>query len=428
MREILSQLDLVSPKLGKYRDELLALKGILKQDKIMGFAKGRQIAELLVQDMARNKKRQLSLEKQINALLSSGTIPNEIATLLHYLRVMGNRQHAGTLRIEILERDLSNLLNSILRLLEWFFCEYENGPLFKSIFVEPSSFSITAFRFIPFYVGILEQQNRGTFLGFRALKIPCGVLCYFSDGFAVLAMRDVMKCKDTVDYLLKRRRTHLQILNPYSRVTKELLKIRGASSFNPLITKPPERLEYVMSIHFLNCSVYNVSQIEKYCIADPSLLGITDDPLERISNTKVARARNLMNMLETPVVENFRILQRENHECFVGWANVLFAMYDEDKQLQKLIIRHEIRLQKLWYKLYIYNNFIPSLVSGSKCLRMEAIRKEIMSTKIEYSSLTRVNPTGSNFSNSVILALNDTSNIQKLYEDFANQIKLFTEI
>ena len=103
-------------------------------------------------------------------------------------------------------------------------------------------------------------------------------------------------------------------------------------------------------------------------------------------------------------------------------------MSNEDEYLQRTIIEHEIKLQKLWYKFYVYNSMIENVFENMLSIDLDHAKKEIFRTKIEYSNLIKVDATGSSFTNSVRLALNKTSRIENLYNSFLQNAILLKEM
>jgi hypothetical protein len=61
-------------------------------------------------------------------VMSRGLVPSEIITLLHMVRVMGNKATHDVMRIRSTESDVYLVLQSLLRVIEWYFSEFERGP------------------------------------------------------------------------------------------------------------------------------------------------------------------------------------------------------------------------------------------------------------------------------------------------------------
>jgi hypothetical protein len=61
-------------------------------------------------------------------VMSRGLVPSEIITILHMVRVMGNKATHDAMRIAANEEDVYLVLQSILRVVEWYFSAFERGP------------------------------------------------------------------------------------------------------------------------------------------------------------------------------------------------------------------------------------------------------------------------------------------------------------
>jgi hypothetical protein len=72
-----------------------------------------------------------------DAVLSRGLVPNEIITLLHMVRVIGNKAAHDSLKIHATVADVDLVLRSVLRVIEWYFAEFKRGPLMRPLFRGP---------------------------------------------------------------------------------------------------------------------------------------------------------------------------------------------------------------------------------------------------------------------------------------------------
>jgi hypothetical protein len=61
-------------------------------------------------------------------------LPDEMASYLHTLRILSNKTDHAVEQIHLLVADAENALNTCLRVLEWFCCEYAHGPHLPSIY------------------------------------------------------------------------------------------------------------------------------------------------------------------------------------------------------------------------------------------------------------------------------------------------------
>jgi len=66
--------------------------------------------------------------------MSLGLVPGEIISLLHMIRVMGNKATHDVLRIQPTSADVDLVLRSLLRVVEWYFAEFRRGPQLDPLF------------------------------------------------------------------------------------------------------------------------------------------------------------------------------------------------------------------------------------------------------------------------------------------------------
>ena len=104
-------------------------------------ALARGIAESIVKktllDMGRNPPDMLEpclrdLEK--SEVMSRGLVPAEIITLLHMIRVLGNKATHDAMKIVAGPSDVDLVLRSVLRVVEWYFAEFSRGPHLNPLF------------------------------------------------------------------------------------------------------------------------------------------------------------------------------------------------------------------------------------------------------------------------------------------------------
>jgi hypothetical protein len=67
-------------------------------------------------------------------VLSRGLVPAEVISLLHMVRVLGNKAAHDALRIEATATDVDLVVRSVLRVVEWYFAEFERGPRLDPLF------------------------------------------------------------------------------------------------------------------------------------------------------------------------------------------------------------------------------------------------------------------------------------------------------
>lgn len=66
-------------------------------------------------------------------------LPDELASCLHTIRVLSNKADHQAERIVLSNTDAENALGLFVRVLEWFYCEYEHGPRLPSAYVAGGS-------------------------------------------------------------------------------------------------------------------------------------------------------------------------------------------------------------------------------------------------------------------------------------------------
>ena len=67
-------------------------------------------------------------------VMSRGLVPAEVISLLHMVRVLGNKAAHDALRIEATADDVDLVVRSVLRVVEWYFAEFERGPRLNPLF------------------------------------------------------------------------------------------------------------------------------------------------------------------------------------------------------------------------------------------------------------------------------------------------------
>jgi hypothetical protein len=77
-------------------------------------------------------------------VLSRGLVPPEIISILHLVRVMGNKASHASLRIQVSETDVLLVLRPLLRVVEWYFAEFDHGPKLAPLFRDSTAISYDA--------------------------------------------------------------------------------------------------------------------------------------------------------------------------------------------------------------------------------------------------------------------------------------------
>jgi hypothetical protein len=106
-------------------------------------ALGRGLAESLVKQVLEDLKMKAppALDACLRELerpetLSRGFVPSEIISLLHMVRILGNKATHNSMGIRASSHDAGLVLQSLLRVVEWYFVEFERGPKFATLYRE----------------------------------------------------------------------------------------------------------------------------------------------------------------------------------------------------------------------------------------------------------------------------------------------------
>ena len=286
---------------------------------------------------------------------------------------------------------------------------------------------INAIRFIPFYLGNLQPKDLKSYLGFQAFRTDNYEIIYFEDGFVVAVVSETYQCTDVSDFLWQRRMSHLGLLKKESPLLKVLVKRQELKPSNPLILSLPDSFLYVMSIHSVNNSNNLFSHPNLILMAEPSILGITDNPKEKMARN--ASNATFINNTEFGNVEIFET-KANNANYYIGWANVTIENLKNSIKHLDIIISFEIRLQKLWYKIYMLSTTLDKITRDIDCFDKDILRKikmEAIKTKLEFANFIHIDATGSTHMNEIHRHLTKTSKLMELHENFENKYKLLGE-
>ncbi|HEC65565.1 MAG TPA: XRE family transcriptional regulator [bacterium] len=286
---------------------------------------------------------------------------------------------------------------------------------------------INAIRFIPFYLGELQPDELRSYLEFQACYIDDFKIIYFEDGFVVAVVSECRQYTDVLDFLWQRRKFHLDLLKKESPLLKMLLKKQELKPSNPLILSLPNSFFYVMSIHYVKNSNNLFSHQNLVLMTEPSILGITDNPKEKI--VKNTLDTTFINNTDFSNVDIFET-KANNANYYIGWANVIVENLKNSTKHLDLIVSFEIRLQKLWYKLYTFLKILDKIISDMDCFDKDILRKikiEAIKTKIEFANFISIEATGSTHMNEIHKQLTKTSKLVELYENVESKYKLLGE-
>ncbi|MGB7291033.1 MAG: tetratricopeptide repeat protein [Thermodesulfobacteriota bacterium] len=129
----------LSENLGGYRRELHSTLSTLRDaQNVPGVltTTSRLSERLLSQlfDAVNCKPKSESMQIQIKQALEKGILPPEMAPYLDTIRVLANKARHDAENVKLQIADAENALNAFLRVLEWFYCEFNRGPCCATIY------------------------------------------------------------------------------------------------------------------------------------------------------------------------------------------------------------------------------------------------------------------------------------------------------
>ncbi len=274
--------------------------------------------------------------------------------------------------------------------------------------------NVQAVSMIPSYIGNNELTPDSTIFGFQSLKTHVGNLVTFDDGFGVLISTEIFSVQNIPDFLHKRRKRHIEIIQGITPHTEFLRSLR-----RPVNLQKDHNaifgISYVMSIHNVISNESHFSEQELRCMAEPSLLGIGDDPSEPPVNVCATDGE-----LPDSSHADIAIINAPNLRCYITWANVMLQLVGQEIGAADFVHKFEILLQKLWYKLH----FLDTLASlnGSQLFADKHIKRLRTSANQEFFTLTKPDPRGGTHLNDARHALLRTSRLAELHEVFCRRI------
>jgi len=313
-----------------------------------------------------------------------------------------------------IERSLSDMLGERLP------SEAQNSGV---QFNRSEKVSITAHSFVPFFVGGIPSNAKPD-PHFKVLACREGQvdLYFFPSGFAVAYLKEQFACEDVVSFLHMRRKHHLSILDENSPLTQLLkgFQVRDVTSCFHI----PDRLSYVMSCHQLDNHDGSLTPTQLALLAEPSILGITDDPFSPPEEMPISDLEQVVRNYSSKWERDVKVVRFEHSNYFISWANVVLESLAKNTQDLFPLIFLQIRLQYLWYRLHFFTEALEELTERhegflSQKTLIEAQGKELMR---EYRSFKRIRPTaGTNFIRLKSLLI-ETSQVDNLYEMFLNTL------
>lgn len=282
-------------------------------------------------------------------------------------------------------------------------------------FNAPTEIGVTTF--LPVFHGDFSMQESTIETGTLSDGTPIE-LRLFRDGYAVAVVRQSYCCNSVTDFLLKRRQKHLEFLSIKLREPNLLLSQRRTPGMREFL-KSPEKPFYVMSIHHFSDPRGNISEPQRVAMAEPSLVGITDDPaLPPPVEDRLGEMTTLTYPAEAPDSVDKHSFGLVSY--YISWANVL-AVFQEKQADQVLALEAlEIELQHLWYKIY---HFAESLSEGlslgisvpSKF--MEECDQHYNCIYNQYENFIRIRPTASTDSIVLRRSLEKTSKLEMIFNE-----------
>lgn len=129
----------ISDDIGNMKQELIKTVSVAFIDFEASIFKARQIGEELIAEICRandiNPKERSQLTK-IDTLLTRNIIPAEIASYLQTIRLIGNRAAHKDWNFQPMVSDAENILNTLLRVCHWYYCECNCGPCYPTFYRE----------------------------------------------------------------------------------------------------------------------------------------------------------------------------------------------------------------------------------------------------------------------------------------------------
>lgn len=287
--------------------------------------------------------------------------------------------------------------------------------------------SATASRLAPFYFGRRPDVEYSDSLGFPSFECDGARVLMMDDRFGVALLEEHVDFADAIDFLLARRGRHLEMLSPGASLLKALCGHCSEDSSTGLIADPPARLPYVMSLHWIDRDSSFVGDIELRCLADPCVLGISDDPADEVDDDRVDKARKALAQCGVTAGVADTIAHGEDR-YLVSWANVMLVTGAQGDAEYRHLVRMEAQLQHLWYRMHLYSAAIEGLVERLGSVDLKAVRTDVLKTKLQYAAFCKVDATGSTHLNDLKASLIKTSKLRELYDEFTLQAELIDEL
>ncbi|MEW5896638.1 MAG: hypothetical protein AB1668_03030 [Nanoarchaeota archaeon] len=291
-----------------------------------------------------------------------------------------------------------------------------------------TSLLAAAIHFVPFYLGkmklklpkqcsiIHKEKNKATF------QFKSNLYCWYSTGIAVQIIRESARSQNVINFLLERRKTHRQILSGQSPSSQEILEI--INLINPS-SKP--KTSYVMSIYEINppsnMSERHLANLLRL-ITEPALLGISDNPKEKLGEKHFEMARSFLQQLaqnEIKCTTIFEVDVDKTRRVFASWSNVVFL--GGEKSPRELLVQLESDLQHLWFYFHMLKNEIRQAIRSKNGKKMQAVYRNMSRHEALWHQFQEICATEDSYTLLLKEALIKTSKIEKKYIELQNVLK-----
>jgi len=173
----------ISDDIGGMKQELIKTVAVAAIDFEASIFKARQLGEELITEICRANEinpRERSQLTKIDLLLTRNIIPAEIACYLQTIRLIGNRAAHKDWNFQPTVSDAENILNTLLRVCHWYYCEFSKGPGYPVFYREIEKQTLHEDPDMNAMAHSLEKTGRAyadfydPFLP-RVIRIPAGV-------------------------------------------------------------------------------------------------------------------------------------------------------------------------------------------------------------------------------------------------------------
>lgn len=279
----------------------------------------------------------------------------------------------------------------------------------------------------PFYFGAQPASEYSEAFGAASYGRGDARVLMMDDSFGVAVVEEEVCFQDPIDFLMRRRARHLDLLEADCPLATALVSDQTHGEARGLVDILPTRFPYVMSLHWVDRTRTAISDVELRCLADPSTLGISDDPLDTVNETRVDNARRALGQC-TPSSGAVDVIRHGEDAYMVSWANVILVTESGGETEYAQLVGIEARLQHLWYRLHLYAKGIEGLVDRLDVVDLGLVRKEILRTKLQFAQFCKLDATGSTHLNDLRESLIRTSKLRELYEEFDRSTGLIDEL